>query len=56
LAGWRIVLAQSLLEKKQPMETVALDVGYGSQPAFTKAFTSRIGMSPRAWLKRTRNG
>ncbi|OGB25722.1 MAG: AraC family transcriptional regulator [Burkholderiales bacterium RIFCSPLOWO2_02_FULL_57_36] len=56
LTGWRIVLAQSLLEKNRPVKTVALDVGYGSQPAFTKAFTSRIGMSPRAWLQRTRSG
>lgn len=54
LAGWRISLARSLLEKNVPVKKVALDVGYGSQPAFTKAFTARVGMSPRAWLNRTR--
>jgi AraC-like DNA-binding protein len=54
LATWRIMLAQSLLEKNRPVKTVALDVGYGSQPAFTKAFTARTGMSPRAWLEQSR--
>lgn len=52
LTDWRIVVAQGLLEMHRPVKTVALEVGYGSQPAFTKAFTSRVGMSPRAWMNR----
>jgi AraC-like DNA-binding protein len=52
LAGSRISLAQTLLEKETPVKTVALDVGYGSQAAFTKAFKTHLGVSPRAWMKR----
>lgn len=54
LTGWRIALAQNMLEQNRPVKNIAIDIGYGSQPAFTKAFTARVGMSPRAWLKRTR--
>jgi AraC-like DNA-binding protein len=46
----RISLARSVLEKNVPVKKVAQDVGYGSQPAFTNAFTVRLGISPRAWL------
>lgn len=49
----RMLLAQRLLKKKRPIKAVAVEVGYGSQPAFTKAFTARLGMSPRDWLKNT---
>jgi AraC-like DNA-binding protein len=52
LADQRMTLAQKLLKKHKPVQTVALEVGYGSQPAFTKAFTAKLGMSPRAWLNR----
>lgn len=52
LADCRIVAAQRLLDDGRPVGTVALEVGYGSQPAFTKAFTRRVGMSPRDWSKR----
>lgn len=40
------------LDEDRPVGTVALEVGYSSQPAFTKAFTRRVGMSPREWSKR----
>ena len=53
LADCRIVAAQRLLDEDRPVGTVALEVGYGSQPAFTKAFTRRVGMSPREWRKRS---
>lgn len=52
LADCRIVAAQKLLDEDRPVGTVALEVGYSSQPAFTKAFTRRVGMSPREWSKR----
>ncbi|HJV51050.1 MAG TPA: AraC family transcriptional regulator [Noviherbaspirillum sp.] len=50
ITQWRIGLAQQLLKKGRAVKTVCLDVGYGSQPAFTRAFTEYTGMSPRAWL------
>jgi AraC-like DNA-binding protein len=52
LTGWRISLAQKLIGRKISVQKVAMDVGYGSQAAFTKAFKARLGMSPRAWMKR----
>lgn len=56
LADCRIVVAQRLLDDNRPVGTVALDVGYSSQPAFTKAFTRRVGMSPREWARRAEAG
>ncbi|MBB5606543.1 MULTISPECIES: AraC family transcriptional regulator [unclassified Janthinobacterium] len=50
----RMLLAQTLLQKGASVQAVAIRVGYASQSAFSKAFTARRGMSPRAWLK-TRN-
>jgi AraC-like DNA-binding protein len=45
-------VAQKLLKRHKPVQTVAPEVGYTSQPAFIKAFTAKLGMSPRAWLNR----
>lgn len=47
----RMILAQSLLKKNRPVKAVATEVGYASQPAFTKAFTAKFGVSPTEWLK-----
>lgn len=51
LTDSRILLAQRMLQEQRPVGAVAHDVGYGSQPAFTKAFTRRVGMSPRDWIR-----
>lgn len=50
LAAWRIARAQSLLQAGRPMKHVALDVGYGSASAFTRAFVRKIGCTPSRWL------
>jgi AraC-like DNA-binding protein len=47
----RIALAQRLLRKGQPVTLVADAAGYGSQPAFSRAFIRETGMSPSAWMK-----
>lgn len=54
LAAWRVTVAQGLLRAGRPMRLAALDVGYGSASAFTRAFSRHVGLSPSAWLKRQR--
>lgn len=50
LNQWRITLAQSLLSRGKALGLIADEVGYGSATALTRAFTSRVGQSPTAWL------
>jgi AraC-like DNA-binding protein len=51
LTRWRITLAQSLLLRGQPVKSVSAQAGYASPAAFTRAFTSIVGASPRHWLR-----
>ena len=52
LANWRIQLGSRLLrESNRTVATVALDVGYDSEAAFSRAFKRMVGMSPAAWRK-----
>lgn len=51
LTRWRIGLAQNLLRKGMPVKVVSAQAGYTSAPAFTRAFTGLVGVSPRQWLK-----
>lgn len=51
LAQWRLALAQQRLARGEAVKRVALDVGYGSASALSRAFSQRLGHSPRAWLK-----
>ena len=39
--------AKLLLNGNEPVLNIALEVGYGSHSAFTKAFTKRFGVSPK---------
>lgn len=54
LAQVRIGMAQRLLAKGRPLTLVAESVGYGSQPAFSRAFLRETGMAPSEWLRRQR--
>lgn len=47
----RIAQAQRLLRKGRPVALVAEDVGYNSQPAFSRAFIRELGFSPSAWIR-----
>lgn len=47
----RITLAQNLLQKGRPVAIVAEDVGYNSQPAFSRAFIRETGRSPSVWVR-----
>lgn len=54
LTKLRIAMAQRLLHKGRPVAIVAEEVGYGSQPAFSRAFIRELGLSPSVWLRRTK--
>jgi len=56
LAQWRLALAQQRLARGEAVKQVAFDVGYGSASALSRAFAARIGVSPRDWLRREREG
>jgi len=47
----RIGLAQRLLRKGKSLTRVAEEVGYGSQPAFSRAFIRETGVAPSEWLR-----
>ena len=52
LANWRIQLGTRLLrESNRSVATIALDVGYESEAAFSRAFKRMVGMPPAAWRK-----
>ncbi len=51
LASWRIALAQGMLRAGRPLKQVAIEVGYGSSSALTRAFIRKIGQPPTRWLR-----
>jgi AraC-like DNA-binding protein len=52
LGNWRIQLGTRLLrESNRNVATIALDVGYESEAAFSRAFKRMVGMPPAAWRK-----
>lgn len=52
LAHWRIQLGARLLrESNRNVATIALEVGYESEAAFSRAFRRLVGMPPAAWRK-----
>lgn len=57
LASWRIQLgARMLRESNRTVATIALDVGYDSEAAFSRAFSRLVGMPPSAWRKAQAGG
>lgn len=49
LQAWRVQLAQRALREGQALKMIAIDVGYGSEAALSRAFKSSCGMSPKQW-------
>ncbi len=50
LAQWRMQLAARLLaDSTAKVSAVALDVGYHSEAAFSRAFKKMMGVPPSAW-------
>lgn len=50
LTRWRVTLAQGMLRSGEPVGRTASRLGYASAPAFSRAFSSHVGASPRAWV------
>jgi AraC-like DNA-binding protein len=49
LQRWRVGLAQRALLQGRSLKWIAIDVGYGSEAAFSRAFKASCGLSPRQW-------
>ena len=53
LANWRMQIAAGLLSSGSAnIATVAAEVGYGSEAAFSRAFKKMVGVPPSAWRHR----
>jgi transcriptional regulator GlxA family with amidase domain len=52
LANWRMQVASALLRTTNAtVASVALDVGYDSEAAFTRAFKRLVGTPPATWRR-----
>lgn len=51
LQAWRIGLAQNGIRAGRALKLVAMDVGYGSEGALSRAFRSQTGHSPTEWKR-----
>lgn len=52
VARWRIQLGAELLRTSQrSLLSIAHEVGYGSEPAFCRAFKRIVGQAPAAWRR-----
>jgi AraC-like DNA-binding protein len=49
LQSWRVQLAQKALLAGKSLKHIAMDVGYGSEAALSRAFKAHSGKSPREW-------
>ncbi|AGW90571.1 MULTISPECIES: AraC family transcriptional regulator [Cupriavidus] len=56
LTDWRLSLAQAQLRLGRPVKSVALELGYANASALSRAFSARLGESPRQWLEREEEG
>lgn len=56
LSDWRMALAQSRLREGRPIKRMAEELGYANPSALSRAFTAKLGMSPRDWLTKTSAG
>jgi AraC-like DNA-binding protein len=57
LAKWRMQIASGLLSGGNArMATVAAEIGYESEAAFSRAFKKMVGVPPSVWRRRDRPG
>jgi AraC-like DNA-binding protein len=55
LAKWRMQVASELLNGNSNMATIAAQVGYDSEAAFSRAFKKMIGVAPSLWRQGVRS-
>lgn len=53
LGSWRIALAQGRLREGRTLKALAEELGYANPSALSRAFSAKVGMSPRDWLAAT---
>jgi AraC-like DNA-binding protein len=51
LARWRMQIAAGLLAGGRKVSAVALEVGYDSEAAFSRAFKKLVGVAPGSWAR-----
>ncbi|NLN68815.1 MAG: AraC family transcriptional regulator [Alcaligenaceae bacterium] len=51
LADWRLTLASAMIRDKRPLKLIAMELGFSSASALSRAFSQRFGMSPRQWAQ-----
>lgn len=56
LQHWRVSLAQQALRQGRSLKMIAMEVGYGSEAALSRAFKVQSGLSPREWKQAQANG
>jgi AraC-like DNA-binding protein len=57
LISWRMQMASRLLTASNaPLASIALDTGYESEAAFSRAFKRIVGVSPSVWRRDRGNG
>ena len=49
LQSWRVSLAQQSLRRGRALKMIAVEVGYGSEAALSRAFKAQSGVTPREW-------
>lgn len=55
LTNWRMQRAAAFLrESNATVATIALEVGYDSEAAFTRAFKRLVGTPPASWRRTQR--
>lgn len=53
LTDWRLSLASSMVRAGQPLKLVAAELGFASASSLSRAFSMRLGASPRRWRAQT---